>query len=68
MAELEFMPHCHALQHTNVDDTANMQNKSGCFKILELRLKIHLDVAQIFSASLHKDLLQPRQPGLKPKF
>ena len=36
-AELEFMPQCHTLQHTDVVDTANMQNRSGCFEILELR-------------------------------
>ena len=64
MAELEFMPRCHALQHNDVGDMANMQNKSGVFDILELRLR-YIEMWVKFS---QKDLLQPRQPSLKLKF
>ena len=66
--EFEFMLHCHALQHTDVNDMANMLNRRDFLKILELGLKMLLDLAQIFSMSLHEDLLQPRHPGLKSKF
>jgi hypothetical protein len=45
LAELEFMPHCHALQHPDFDDAGNMQNRSSHFGILELRIEMLLDVA-----------------------
>jgi hypothetical protein len=41
LSEFEFMPHCHALQHPDVDDAGNMQNTSGCFGNLGLRFKIY---------------------------
>ena len=62
---------CHlvtGLQQTDVSDMANMQNRRDFLKNLELGLKMPLDLAQIFSMSLHEDLLQPRHPGLKSKF
>jgi hypothetical protein len=43
--ELEFTPHCHALQHPDIDDAGNMQNRSSHFGILELRIEMLLDVA-----------------------
>ena len=51
---LEFTPQFHTLWHADVIYKANMQNRSGCFEILELTLEMPLDVAQIFSESLHK--------------
>ena len=50
---------CHRMSHP----AANMHSE-----ILELRLKMPWDVAQIFSESLHKNLLQPRHNDLKPGF
>ena len=53
MAELEFMPRCHALQHNDVGDMANMQNKSGVFDILELRLR-YIEMWVKFSQPVYK--------------
>jgi hypothetical protein len=45
LVELEFTPNCHTLQHPDIDDAGNMQNRSSHFGILELRIKMLLDVA-----------------------
>jgi hypothetical protein len=50
------------------NDAANVQNGSSRLEILESEFEMSCDVAQIFSESLRKDLLQPRHINLKPRF
>jgi hypothetical protein len=57
LAEFKFTPHCHALQHSDINDAGNTQNTSSCFGNLGLRFKISWDVTQIFLGSLHNYLL-----------
>ena len=64
----EFTLHCHALQHTDVSDMANIQTRRDFLKNLELGLKMPWYPAQIFSMSLHEYLLQLRHPSIKSKF